>query len=227
MELLGYPNHPYRGDFSRWINFSVLLFSVGFMLILVFWVVDATRLCAQFIAHLSTQELPWNREKLALLSQRYQITEDYLGPVLKIRLVADQTIVISRLIIYPFIILALMIISRLSYFDNWTIPMGLIIVFLLLFLYVLICGITLERAAENARAQTGDWLMEKHIGITGDPAAPNYRSEQLQLLIEDLRNIQRGAYVPFIQQPMVRAILLPFGGVGSIAFIEYLYSILG
>ena len=43
--------------------------------------------------------------------------------------------------------------------------------------------------------------------------------------MERIRNSHDGAFVPFAQQPALRALLLPFGGYGSMQIIEYLFKL--
>ena len=45
---------------------------------------------------------------------------------------------------------------------------------------------------------------------------------QLQLLLERIRNLRQGAFLPFSQQPLVRAALVPLTGLGGIQFLEYI-----
>ncbi len=42
----------------------------------------------------------------------------------------------------------------------------------------------------------------------------------LQAMIEAVRGLCRGAFVPFVEQPIVRAILLPFSSAGGMYLID-------
>ena len=52
---------------------------------------------------------------------------------------------------------------------------------------------------------------------------PAITAEQIQVLMERIRNTQEGACAIF-QQPALQALLLPFGGLGGVQLIEYLMS---
>jgi hypothetical protein len=43
----------------------------------------------------------------------------------------------------------------------------------------------------------------------------------LETVIAAVQGVTEGAYRPFTQQPIVRALLIPFGGYGGLAIIEY------
>jgi len=40
--------------------------------------------------------------------------------------------------------------------------------------------------------------------------------------IEAVKNVSEGAYRSFLQQPIVRALFIPFGGYGGLALVEFL-----
>ena len=54
---------------------------------------------------------------------------------------------------------------------------------------------------------------------------PAITVEQIQVLMERIRNTQEGAFAPLSQQPALQALLLPFGGLGGVQLIEYLMSL--
>ena len=46
--------------------------------------------------------------------------------------------------------------------------------------------------------------------------------EQLQLLIDEVKNERRGAFRSFTNDPILKAILMPSGGFGGLFLLEYL-----
>jgi hypothetical protein len=48
------------------------------------------------------------------------------------------------------------------------------------------------------------------------------RASQLEMLLRRIEQLQDGAFSPFLRQPVVRAILLPFGGYAGITLLDYL-----
>jgi len=47
-------------------------------------------------------------------------------------------------------------------------------------------------------------------------------SVRIPLLIYEVNGIQAGPFVPLAQHPIIRAIAMPFGGVGGLYLIDYL-----
>ena len=86
---------------------------------------------------------------------------------LSIKLVAERTRTIGRLILYPFIIYPVMIISRISLFDNWDWPLSLIIVISLTGFIAIACTISLRRTAEKARQNALSRLWLRLVRIRG------------------------------------------------------------
>ena len=58
-------------------------------------------------------------------------------------------------------------------------------------------------------------------GLTRQPISV----EQINILMERIRNNREGAFAPLAQQPALQALLLPFGGYGSVQLIEYLFKL--
>jgi hypothetical protein len=47
-------------------------------------------------------------------------------------------------------------------------------------------------------------------------------ADQLEMLLRRVDELRDGAFSPFSQQPVVRAMLLPLGSLGGTALLEYL-----
>ncbi|MFZ2312763.1 MAG: hypothetical protein WAV82_09110 [Methylobacter sp.] len=45
--------------------------------------------------------------------------------------------------------------------------------------------------------------------------------KQVSNVLNQIRNIGEGAFLPLSQEPAVQALLLPFGGWGGIKLVEY------
>jgi hypothetical protein len=74
----------------------------------------------------------------------------------------------------------------------------------------------------NSQISDGTHDGRSATGIV-DPGLP-ITAEQIQLLMERIRNTKEGAFAPLSQQPALQALLLPFGGLGGVQLIEYLMS---
>jgi len=190
-------------------------------MLLIFFVVDATRLCRVFIEKLVDGRVAWPANTVESCCGQFGVHPGFAMEVLNIKLIASRTDTISRLIYYPFLVLFLMILSRITYFDDWDLPLGLAIIFLLNALYLVYCAIAMRRTAVTARDSAIDRLEKEHMKVTKMGGKESPLSTQVELVIEYLRDIHSGAFVPIHQQPLVRSLLLPFGALG-LSVLDYL-----
>ena len=65
--------------------------------------------------------------------------------------------------------------------------------------------------------------MKEAILQSRAPDAPrDLKTEQLELLQQRIEDLNIGAFAPFSQQPLLKAVLLPFAAVGGTTLMEYL-----
>lgn len=242
ISAFGAPASPYRGDLAGTFDRALVSMSVFAMTFLIFFVVDATVFCYQFIIELH-KDIPhnesdtpaqatasrtdpdsrWSSKMIEHYEAKLNVKGAYLDDWISMRFIAWRTRIVGRLIYYPFIILSLMIASRSTLFDNWTMPVGLAIVIGASITIVFVCAVLLRTSAEVFRRKA-IWRLTNHIiclksnrSADGAPLA-----EQLEVLIQQMRAFRGGAFAPYTQQPAVRALLLPLGSFGGAALIEYM-----
>jgi hypothetical protein len=141
------------------------------------------------------------------------------GDALKlIRLIAERTAVIGTFIFYPFIIWLIIFVSRIAYFDNWKVPLGLAVVLSLGALYAWASALLLRREAEKARSTIVGSLERLPV------SAPIGRrlTRQLEETVGQIKSVQYGAFARLSQHPVLQVLLLPFGGVGGMVGIDLL-----
>ena len=199
------------------------LFAVGASIFLLFFVIDAMIVNRRFIDRIMAADVAWP----ASLVERWceATSEDArlcARRFLAVRLVAERTSVVIDLIYYPFVVLLLMIFSRVHYFDNWDWPLGLLAVLGLNAAGAVFAGFTLRSAAENGRrralAELSEKLFAAAVGRSGDPAERD--REALEFGIEAIERRKDGAFSSFAENPVLRALLLPSGGFGLIALAQ-------
>lgn len=128
----------------------------------------------------------------------------------------------GKLVYYPFIILVLMIFARSKIFDNWDMPIGLVLIFLLSGGLTLACALYLRRAAEHTRQVVYGQINEILIELSSRPEeAARMLEKQVSIALNQIQKINEGAFLPLSQDPAVQALLLPFGGWGGITLLEY------
>jgi hypothetical protein len=129
----------------------------------------------------------------------------------------------AEVLTYPIYALALLMFARLSIFDGWAWSireLGAIMIFVA---WPLTCGLLLRRTAEQLRARIidrmEDWQLDALTAGQREDAA------LVRETIEQVRAYQYGALGSITQQPVVRALIAPFGGFGLIALLDVLYVV--
>lgn len=184
----------------------------------------ASRLTAELDAQMARiREL---REELRrggvreLLLQGERSTSYY---ILATQLVARHTRVVGNLIYYPFILLLLMMVARHSVFDNYDWPPSLVVIFLVGFGLATACGLGLRVAAERMR---GTFLgrLEHELAVRSALREEQKELEVVARTREAIQTEQGGSFGPFAQNPVLRALLIPLGGIGSISAVELILA---
>jgi hypothetical protein len=218
-KIFGEPNAPARGLVAYYIYIWVTLVDVLITLFLIFLVVDATLFSRSVVIHLTRMESHWPGETV----ERYHLGRANLEDWLDIKFVAERTRCITRLIYFPFLMLALLIVSRSPIFDNYSFTPTLVIEQGILLAIIIGSVVSLRNAAEQARKTAMEHLSEK-IMAAGH-ADPN-RAIQLEKLRTEVRDMQDGAFAPPLSQPVVKAVLLPLVSYGGTWLVQ-LYALPG
>ena len=85
-----------------------------------------------------------------------------------------------------------------------------------------------RKAAEDARA----YVLREYRALlvrsmTDADAAREIPPDFINLLLARIGESQEGAFRPFLQRPVVRALFIPFGSLGGISIIEFLLTRFG
>lgn len=215
----------HRGAFARHIDLYVLLGCVITFIVLLFLVVDTIRLGFTMICNLSTGRSIYPSQTLAAARFEFGIDkESFVEPLcdlLDIRLIGAYTERISRCIYYPFAVLTLLIVARSQIFDDWHTPPALFLTFLFAFSIILACAVVLQRASANAKRDAVERLTGYLAQARGESGSLKPYIVQLEMMLDEVRDARRGAFVSFFQQPIFKAFFVPAGGFGGIQLIEY------
>ncbi len=217
--IFKWPNTPVRGVWSGRITLFILLCTIISFLTLTFFVFYNTSLCRRFVIRFQGKKPQWNLESLDQFRGRVGLGERELSEWMLIRLIAKRTEVVGKLIYYPFIVWFLIFASRLRYFDNWTTPIGLAIVIFMGALLAWYCAFMLRCAAEKLR---GDVVERLTLGNLGAKLPSKEYAERLQDLKKEISAIQKGAFAPYLQNPLVHSLLVPLGGFGGVQLLDLL-----
>ena len=237
------PEIPARGIADRTLFFLTLVIGGLLLLFMMVLVADATVLTWRFIILMKSGRTLYPKKTVrrfaAELGPKLQAQaatriaaravdrrpgavgrNTLLDDWIDARLLGEHTAVIGPLIFFPFILLALMIVARSHLFDNWQIGNSILVMFAGFVLWSLAMAALLNYGAEGARAKALRCMEADLLWLKG--AGPDYAglAEQFPGLIEQVRDLRQGAFAPFFQQPLVRALLVPLGGAGGIQLLE-------
>ncbi len=242
------PEIPARGFTDRGLFWSTVMVSAGAVIFLLVMVGDVTILTSRFVAILKrgrtiyrletierfAAELGPLREKQARTliagppSERLDGTvhrpncNTLLDDWIDARLLAEHTAAIGRLIVFPFILVALLVVARSQLLDNWYVGGAVLAGLVFYVLWAIAMAALLNHDAEQARQKAlrgmeADLRWLKGAGPDFDKLADGFPD-----LIEQIRKLRDGAFAPFFEQSLVQAILVPLGGAGGVQLISLL-----
>jgi hypothetical protein len=222
--LLGHSFSPRRGDLAKQVFKYTFKAEIIFMMAVMYVVFDATLLCLRFVRDLCRSTTEWPAQTRTQFEDRLGLEPRFIDKWIDLDFVAKRTRCIGTLIYYPFLLIALVIVTRSTVFANYT-PNPKILVFQGTCLAIVFgCAIALCWAAQAMRNAAKQKLVDGIICAKG-PRAKDLGEDsdsvgQLETLLVRLDDLREGAFSPLSQQPLVRALLLPAGSFGWTALLE-------
>ena len=143
-----------------------------------------------------------------------------------VKVSANHTNHVGKILWVPFYILSLLAIARISYFDNWRWSPSLVVFFGICAVYLFISLLLLRKAAETLRrdaitelkqhlvvcAGRKDYQWEIPAGLhrdgTKETVSGDY-AKKLRMLIAEIETEKKGAFTPWFVAPSLTASLLP------------------
>ena len=230
--LLGSPINPARGSFSLFGHAFTTMSAYKFttvtdvvcMQALMFLVFDATWLCLRFVKELCRDPHEWPAKTKAQFECRLGLEHQFVDAWIDLEFVAERTRCISTLVYYPFILIALLIVSRSTAIANYPPNLAIVVIQGISLTIVFGCAIALCLAAQAVRGTAKKKLTDGIVCAKG-PRAKNFdeggrRAGQLETLLVRVDGLREGAFSPLSQQPLVRALLLPLSGFGWTTLLE-------
>lgn len=223
LELFGFPYIPCRGEACAEINYATTVLSSVATLVLIFYVIDATRICLKWVDCIAMGKVQWSDHTRQTVAKKRGISESNLDEWLGIELIAERTAVLGKFIYFPFIIMVLLAFARHSYFDNWDFSVALVTIFGFSATLIFFNSMSLRRSAEIAKRQAIERLEIKLIGQLDQTSDERTGKRQIEWAIAAIKNNHKGAFLPFTQHPIFgAAIALPSGAYGIVLLLEYL-----
>ncbi len=212
---------PARGEVAFITDRCILFPAIVAMMILTFYVVDAIRLNSNFIRILTRNVTEWEAPVTLGSGRVPPLDEKDLPRYYNISFVARRTEAVAPLIWYPLIVLAIVFLARSSVFDHWTWPISLIVIFTLNATWAFGSAMFLRRSAEQLRSAVINDLQFERLKSYDQPV----RRTAFDELIAEVRGMRKGAFAPLSEQPFIRAIIYPSGGIGLLAVAQRLLDI--
>jgi membrane protein implicated in regulation of membrane protease activity len=215
-----------RGDIALWVN-KVLVIASGVLFVaLAFLTMDAALLSRRFIQILSGPTKYPRATYLHFSRILGEAETEYLDEWIDVQLIADITERVGWLVYYPCWLLLALALARNGWWDTLSWPTALVLVFVLNIVLALASAVTLQMAARRAKQEAERSLDQKARLLKAETAASEKEkaSSQAAQLLDEIRNLRRGAFVPFWQNPVVGAITL---SSGSMTLIQLVIWIMG
>ncbi|HET6201691.1 MAG TPA: hypothetical protein VFI25_02685 [Planctomycetota bacterium] len=216
--LFSWPTRPVRGFLC---SVADLFLEGGAFLataVVTLAVLDRSLAARRFVRALTAPGIGWDAEALGRFPTKEGKGIEEVGEWLDVEVIAKRTESVERTVYGPFVLVPLLWISRDSHFDNWGWPVPFLVVGIALLLAAVVSIALVRRSAERARASALERLEAKIEEARGKGGQD--RVDLLARLAERVRSERRGAFSPFLDNPVPRALLIPFGGLGSWTFLQ-------
>jgi hypothetical protein len=191
-----------------------------------FWMIDSAVLCAWFIGRLSPTPTRYPEATLKYFARQRSLDDDaLLQEWIDLQMIADLTETVGKLVYWPFIVLLLILLARNPWWDHWTWNWPLMVTFGINAVLAAVSSIILQRAAVTAR-EIGVKHLEEKVNEKRRKAAVSiaqHESNSAELLLEEIHELQRGAFAPISKNPLVGALLLNSSGVVLVEMLAQLY----
>ncbi len=226
IRLFGELHVPFRGDKSKNIDMIITYVSFLLFVVLLFYVVDAARLCVRFVTLIMGKHITWSgeiRSKFGIISGIDSVATDHW---LKIKLIAERTEAVNKLSNYPIWVILSVFVSYITYFDNWFVPLSLYMLFGISLAIPILCSYLLHHEAMEAKDIALEDLNRQLIKETTKLFSGYQKRviDQINLFISEVKGIRKGAFVPFFQQPFVRSIIYLLGIIVAVLSQYYSYG---
>jgi hypothetical protein len=245
------PEVPVRGDQHRnlvaWALYATLLL----LPLLVVAVADATMLLSRFVWHLNRARTSYSDDTVAafasgfgpahfaewtarlaadprqrdaeppdVAARRNTLLDDWID----VQVVARRSQAVAPLVMWPFVVLALLVVARSRLFDNWSVTLPVAVGAAAYLLWMIVLALILKFGAERTRTVALGRMNADLRWLSGlaDDDPRKKLVEPFKDLIAEVRANQTGAFAKTFDQPLFRAILVPLGGVGGAQLFDHL-----
>ena len=134
-------------------------------------------------------------------------------------LVVQRTRTVGALIVLPFLLFPLMMLSRSTVFEGWVWTKWQLALYAAIAAYVLIQALGYQREASAARARILDDLQQHSLNAEANRTQRRIARD----VIEKMLRIRDGAFSPWTRHPLLQSLALPLGGLALVALLDFLF----
>jgi hypothetical protein len=207
--------HDLAFDWYMWTIWGNVLL----MQFLTFLVFDATLYCLLFVYKLSPGPIAMAPDDDGSLQAAFAAANKLIQDWIDLEFVAKRTNCIGSMIYFPFVLIALLIVSRSTVFANYAPSLTILVWQGISLSIVFSCAVMLWWVARATRDGAKQNLTDGLIRAKDAESNPRL-AEQLETLLIRIAELNEGAFSPLSQQPLVRALLFPLSSAGWMALIE-------
>jgi hypothetical protein len=187
---------------------------------LVVYVADATLFCWRFLRKVRRFRSIWPEAALAQYHKKFNLKGKSVGEWMEVEFIGRRTECISKLILYPSIVLTLLIVSQSPLLDDMPPDWPRLATMGVAFAVILLCAVGLPIAAQELRDVAAAGLSEEVLALRATNAA-DHDAQQIELLVKRIEDYRVGAFTPVTQQPVAHALLLPLSGLGGTTLLQF------
>ena len=218
--VLGSPHAVGRGALVQYSAWIISWTGTVVLWFLVIYVTDATLICWRFLMEMRRFRSIWPDAALALYHKKLNIKGKPVAELMDVEFVGKRTACITKLILYPFIVLTLLIVSQSPLLDDMPPDWPRLITMGAAFAVILLCAVGLPIAAERLRDVAIGRLSDQ-VFVLRTTGGADQDAGQIDLLIKKIEDYRVGAFTPVTQQPVAHALLLPLSGLGGTTLLQY------
>jgi len=205
----------------QWFVDLISMVSLFAMQFLIVWVADALLLSRSFLLALLRDNPAWPAEALKSESARTGMPRERTVLWLDLQLIARRTAWVASLVWYPSFVIAAVCVAMLTIqfgeFQFANNPIALVIGTI----FVIGSAVALRGAAETWRRYVQRKLEDDRLR---EHAAPDDRSAgQVNQLLKRVKDLREGAFAPYSDQPVVRAVLVPALTYAATLALQYMH----
>jgi hypothetical protein len=215
----GGASNPVRGTRIAELYGAIRMLDIFAMAMLAFGVLDTALKCRGFITDLAraavgSEPLAWPEAVIRRFREGEIGEVQNIHPWIALRVIAEHADTVARLVIYPLIILAVLVVARLSWFDTVTMPVSILVTYIVFGFYILLAAWSMQSAANAAKRAIWDYYARCQEREENRPTPNERMIAQYKCLGAKVASMQDGAFKPLKETHLVRAALLPFGALG-------------